>query len=112
MTNLKYDEKGLIPVICQDIDTLEVLMLAYAKQEQILKTSETGRATYFSRSRDCEWIKGETSGNTQQVIKVLVDCDMDTIIYLVKQTGAACHTGARSCFYRELDKNGEIKTNE
>jgi phosphoribosyl-AMP cyclohydrolase len=112
MPDLKYDENGLIPVICQDADTRQVLMMAYAKREQIIKTIKTKKATYFSRSRNSEWVKGETSGNTQQVVKLLVDCDLDTLIYLVKQKGNACHTGAQSCFYRQIDENGEIKENE
>lgn len=112
MLDLKYDEKGLIPVICQDVDTLEVLMMAYAKEEQIQKTLQTGYATYFSRSRNIEWIKGMTSGNTQKVINVLVDCDLDTVIYLVKKNGPACHTGAQSCFFRKINKDGEIVSNE
>ncbi len=112
MLDLKFDDKGLIPVICQDFDTNQVLMMAYAKREQIVKTLTTKKATYFSRSRNCEWVKGETSGNTQQVIKVLVDCDQDSVIYMVKQKGNACHTGAKSCFYRQIDENGEIEENE
>jgi phosphoribosyl-AMP cyclohydrolase len=112
MLDLKFDDKGLIPVICQDADTNQVLMMAYAKKEQILKTITTKDATYFSRSRNSEWIKGETSGNTQKVIKVLVDCDQDSVIYLVKQKGNACHTGSKSCFYRHLNENGEIEENE
>ncbi|OQB51454.1 MAG: phosphoribosyl-AMP cyclohydrolase [Firmicutes bacterium ADurb.Bin146] len=112
MPDLKYDDKGFIPVICQDADTKQILMMAYAKKEQVLKTITTRKATYFSRSRNCEWVKGETSGNTQQVIKVLVDCDLDTLIYLVKQKGNACHTGNQSCFYRQISENGEINENE
>jgi len=112
MLKLQFDQNGLIPVICQDIDTKQVLMLAYAKKEQVDKTLKTGKATYFSRSRNSEWVKGETSGNTQQVLKVLVDCDVDALIYLVKQKGQACHTGEQSCFYRQIEQNGEIKKNE
>lgn len=112
MTDLKYDDKGLIAVICQDVDTKQVLIMAYAKKEQVIKTIQTKKATYFSRERNCEWVKGETSGNTQQVVKVLVDCDLDTLIYLVKQKGNACHTGNKSCFYRQIDENGEIIENE
>lgn len=112
MTELKYDEEGLVPVICQDANTLEVLMLAYAKREQIMKTISTKRATYYSRSRKSEWIKGETSGNTQEVINVMVDCDLDAVIYLVKPAGPACHTNHRSCFYRSININGELEENE
>lgn len=104
---LKYNEKGLIPVITQDVETGTVLMQAYAKKEQIKKTLELGTAYYFSRSRSKEWHKGETSGHFQHVEKVLIDCDQDCILYLVRQVGAACHTGKFSCFYRSLDKKGE-----
>ena len=105
---LKYNEKGLIPVVTQDSETGTVLMQAYAKKEQIKKTLETGTAHYFSRSRNKEWHKGETSGHYQYVEKVLVDCDNDCILYIVRQEGAACHTGEFTCFYRRLDKKGEI----
>ena len=106
---LKYNEKGLIPVIAQDYESGIVLMQAYAKKEQILKTLEKGTAYYFSRSRNTEWHKGDTSGNYQYVEKVLVDCDMDCVLYMVRQEGAACHTGNFSCFYRRLNRNGELK---
>lgn len=106
--SLKYNEKGLIPVITQDAVTGKVLMQAYAKKEQVQKTLEKGTAHYFSRSRNKEWHKGETSGHFQYVEKVLVDCDLDCILYIVKQEGSACHTGEFSCFYRSLDKKGEL----
>ena len=105
---LKFNEKGLIPVITQDAVTGRILMQAYAKKEQVQKTLEKGTAHYFSRSRNKEWHKGETSGHFQHVEKVLVDCDLDCILYIVKQEGAACHTGKFSCFYRSLDKKGEL----
>lgn len=95
---------GLIPVIVQSVDTNEVLMQAFADRKAIELTFLTGFAHYFSRSRKGIWKKGETSGNTQSVVKVLVDCDNDCVIYIVNQKGNACHTGARSCFYRELKK--------
>ncbi len=105
---LKFNEKGLIPVITQDAVTGRVLMQAYAKKEQLKKTLEKGTAHYFSRSRNKEWHKGETSGHFQHVEKVMVDCDMDCILYMVKQEGVACHTGEFSCFYRSLDKKGDV----
>jgi phosphoribosyl-AMP cyclohydrolase len=99
---LKFDEKGLIPVVVQEASTREVLMVAYANEEAILKTIETGYAHYYSRSRKKLWMKGETSGNLQKVKEILYDCDGDTLIYLVEQKGPACHTGNRTCFYRKL----------
>jgi len=101
---LKFDEKGLIPVVVQDVNTKEVLMLAYANEEAIRKTLETGYAHYWSRSRKKLWMKGETSGNVQKVVEIRVDCDNDAILYLVEQKGVACHTGNYTCFYRKLDK--------
>ncbi len=94
---------GLVPCIVQDADTLQVLMLGYMNEESLQKTAETGLATYFSRSRQALWIKGETSSHFQHVQEILVDCDEDTILLKVKQDGAACHTGRYSCFYRNLD---------
>ncbi|HCK88618.1 MAG TPA: phosphoribosyl-AMP cyclohydrolase [Erysipelotrichaceae bacterium] len=94
---------GLVPCIVQDADTLQVLMLGYMNEESLQKTVETGLATYFSRSRQALWIKGETSSHFQHVQEILVDCDEDTILLKVKQDGAACHTGRYSCFYRNLD---------
>ncbi len=98
---------GLIPVIAQDYETKDVLMMAYMNKEAWLKTVETGRATYWSRSRNTLWIKGETSGNVQIVREILVDCDLDTIVLKVDQVGgAACHMGYRSCFYRRVLNGG------
>jgi len=98
---------GLIPVIAQDYETKDVLMMAYMNKEAWLKTVETGRATYWSRSRNTLWIKGETSGNVQIVREILVDCDLDTIVLKVDQVGgAACHMGYRSCFYRRVSNGG------
>ncbi|MGO9136519.1 MAG: phosphoribosyl-AMP cyclohydrolase [Syntrophales bacterium] len=94
---------GLVPVIVQDADTGEVLMLAYMNRDAWLKTRQTGKATYWSRSRNELWIKGETSGHTQIVQEILVDCDSDTVLLKVRQVGgAACHTGYRSCFFRKV----------
>ena len=95
--------KGLLPAIVQDYETGDVLMLAYMNRESWLKTLETGRATFWSRSRNALWIKEETSGHVQLVREVMIDCDEDTILLKVEQSGgAACHTGYRSCFYRRL----------
>jgi phosphoribosyl-AMP cyclohydrolase len=102
MLNLKFDN-GLIPVIVQDEKSREVLMMAYANDEAVRLTQETGFAHYYSRSRKKLWKKGEESGHFQKVIRVLTDCDEDCLIYEVEQTGAACHTGYMSCFYRTLE---------
>ncbi len=96
--------KGLVPVVVQDLNTKEVLMVAYANREALEKTLKSGYAHYYSRSRKELWMKGKTSGNTQKVKKVLIDCDGDTLIYLVEQKGVACHTGNYTCFYRTLAK--------
>ena len=97
-------QNGLIPCVVQDVETKQVLMLAYMNEESYQKTVETKLATYYSRSRKCLWVKGETSGHYQYVQSIRVDCDEDTIRLEVKQEGAACHTGHYSCFYR--DENG------
>ncbi len=101
--DLKFDENGLIPVVVQDVETKEVLMLAYANEEALKKTFETGYAHYWSRSRKKLWMKGETSGNVQQIVEVRVDCDRDTVLYIVRQNGVACHTGNYSCFFTKLE---------
>ncbi len=102
MLNLKFVD-GLIPVIVQDNKSQEVLMMAYANDDAIRLTQVTGYAHYYSRSRKKIWKKGEESGHVQRVERILVDCDGDCLIYEVKQTGAACHTGYPTCFYRTLD---------
>ena len=99
---LKYDSKGLIPAIVQDEKTKDVLMLAYMNRESLEKTLKEGKACYWSRSRKKLWTKGETSGNFQHVKAIYYDCDMDTLLLLIDQTGVACHTGNRSCFFRKL----------
>lgn len=101
-SKLKKDSSGLVPVITQDYLTHEVLMLAYMNEESLLETISTGFAHYYSRSRKSQWFKGETSGHVQRVKKILVDCDCDTVLLLVEQSGSACHTGSISCFYRDL----------
>ncbi len=95
---VRFGPDGLIPVVAQQWDTREVLMLAWMDAEAVRQTLETGRATYWSRSRQEYWVKGETSGNTQTVKEVRVDCDGDALLLLVDQSGPACHTGLRSCF--------------
>ena len=102
LNDLKYNELGLIPVIAQDIDTREVLMMAWMNQESLDLTIKTKKATYWSRSRKQLWVKGETSGHLQTVQDIFYDCDADTLLLLVKQQGAACHTGSKTCFYRKL----------
>jgi len=101
---------GLIPAIAQDFITGEVLMLAYMNQDAWENTLATGRATYFSRSRGTLWVKGETSGNVQQVKEIRIDCDADTVLLKIEQVGrAACHTGHISCFHRVVSKDGQFK---
>ena len=97
---------GLIPAVIQDADTSEVLMVGFMNEEALAKTRRTGRATFFSRTRNRLWTKGETSGNTLEVVETLVDCDDDTLLLRVKRhgDGNVCHTGARSCFFRSLNE--------
>lgn len=104
MTNLTYDEKGLIPVIVQHAITREVLTLAYMNEEAYEKTVETGETWFFSRSRQELWHKGETSGNTQKVVSIKTDCDSDALVVEVLPTGPACHTGEDTCFHNTLEK--------
>lgn len=98
ITGLKFNADGLVCAVAQQYDTGEVLMVAWMDAEAVRQTVGTGRATYFSRSRREYWIKGETSGHTQRVVEVRRDCDGDALLLLVDQTGAACHTGTRTCF--------------
>lgn len=102
--DFKLNSDGMIPVVTQDYENNEVLMVAYMNQEAFEKTLETGLMTYWSRSRNELWTKGLTSGHVQYVKELRIDCDNDTILAKVEQIGAACHTGNRSCFYRELAK--------
>lgn len=101
--DVDFGDNGLVPAVAQDAESKDVLMLAYVSPEALEKTLETGRAHYYSRSRDELWEKGATSGNTQAVSEVRVDCDADTLLYLVDQEGGACHTGRETCFYRRID---------
>ena len=108
----RFDANGLIAAIAQDAATGEVLMLAWMNAEALQKTIETGRATYWSRSRGEIWVKGETSGNTQEVTEIRIDCDQDAVLLKVHQTGGACHTHRESCFYRRVDGAGLSFTGE
>ena len=104
--DLAFDGQGLLPAVAQDADSGAVLMLAYVNREAVERSRETGFAHYYSRSRDELWKKGGTSGNTQRVQDIRVDCDGDALLYLVDQEGGACHTGYDTCFHRRID--GEI----
>jgi phosphoribosyl-ATP pyrophosphohydrolase/phosphoribosyl-AMP cyclohydrolase len=107
---VRYDDNGLVPVIAQDASTGEVLMLAYANREAVEETMKIGEAHYYSRSRGELWRKGATSGNTQRVVEVRLDCDGDALLYRVEPRGPACHTGERSCFFTMLagEEDGEV----
>ena len=99
---LRYDARGLLPAVVQDADSREVLMVAWMNAESLQKTKESGQAHFWSRSRQELWHKGATSGNTQEVLEIWVDCDADTLLLKVRPAGPACHTGERSCFHRRL----------
>lgn len=103
---LRYDDRGLLPAVAQDHRTGEVLMLAWMNAEAVARTLATGRVTYWSRSRAAFWIKGETSGNVQRLVEMRPDCDRDCLLLRVEQTGPACHTGRRSCFFAAI-RDGE-----
>ncbi|MEO8205135.1 MAG: phosphoribosyl-AMP cyclohydrolase [Chthoniobacterales bacterium] len=110
--DFKYNEDGLIPAIAQEASggefpTGRVLMVAWMNREAVEKTLASGLMHYWSRSRKKFWLKGETSGHTQRVLRWFVDCDRDVLLFEVEQTSGACHTGYRSCFFQELDKNSE-----
>lgn len=108
---IRWNEQGLIPAVVQDVRTLQVLMTAFMNAESLRKTIELGETVFWSRRRQMLWHKGETSGNTQTVVDIRVDCDADTLLILVEPAGPACHTLAPSCFFRSLDefiKNPEI----
>lgn len=109
ISNVKFDEKGLVPCVVQDYYTKQVLMLAYMNRESLIKTMETGLATFYSRSRQELWTKGATSGNLQHVVELRLDCDGDAIVAEVKKDGPACHTGNESCFYRDLFVGNNMK---
>ncbi len=108
-SSLKYNEAGLIPAIAQDEASGEVLMMAWMNAEAVEKTLKTRRVTYWSRSRQSFWIKGETSGHVQELVDFRVDCDRDCLLVLVRQTGAACHTNRRTCFYTAVRDGSEVE---
>ncbi|PTX55815.1 phosphoribosyl-AMP cyclohydrolase [Litoreibacter ponti] len=106
---LSYNEQGLVPVIAQDHGSGEVLMLAWMNAQAVAKTLETRRVTYWSRSRKSFWVKGETSGHTQELVDLRVDCDRDCLLAIVRQTGSACHTNRRVCFYTSVSSGEEVE---
>lgn len=106
---IAFDAAGLVPAIAQQHDTGEVLMVAWMSREAVAETLATGRVCYWSRSRQALWRKGETSGQTQRLVEMRLDCDGDALLLLVEQTGVACHTGRRSCFFRAA-RGGELVT--
>jgi phosphoribosyl-AMP cyclohydrolase len=109
--SLKYDDKGLIPVVVQDWKDNAVLMVAYMNKEAVKKTFETKKTTFWSRSRQSFWVKGESSGNIQEVKEIYYDCDKDCLLIKVNQVGgAACHTGHRSCFFTKVNDSGAVET--
>ncbi len=108
-SSLKFNEAGLIPAIAQDASSGEVLMMAWMNIQAIEKTLETGSVTYWSRSRQSFWIKGETSGHVQELVDFRFDCDRDCLLVLVRQTGAACHTNRRTCFYTAVRDGNEVE---
>ena len=107
--SLTFNEAGLIPAIAQDHDSAQVLMMAWMNAEAVARTLATGKVTYWSRSRAAFWVKGETSGNVQELVEMRLDCDRDCLLVLVRQTGPACHTGRKSCFYRAVRDGGEVE---
>ena len=107
---LTYDAAGLIPAIAQDAENGDVLMMAWMNAEAVARTLETGRVTYWSRSRQAFWIKGETSGHVQELVELRVDCDRDCLLLRIRQTGPACHTNRRSCFYTAVRDGAEVVT--
>ena len=107
--SLTYNDAGLIPAIAQDAQTGEVLMMAWMNAQAVAQTLATGRVTYWSRSRAQFWIKGETSGHTQELIDLRVDCDRDCLLLQIKQVGPACHTNRRSCFYTAVREGSEVE---
>ncbi len=108
MDSFKYNEQGLIPVIIQDADNGEVLMLAYMDKKALERTLKEKKTVFYSRSRNKYWVKGETSGHQQEVSHVTTDCDKDTILIKVRQKGGACHLGYRTCFVHEMNFNGDV----
>lgn len=106
---LKFNEAGLIPAIAQDEGSGEVLMMAWMNAEAVQKTLDTGRVTYWSRSRQSFWVKGESSGNVQELVDFRVDCDRDCLLVVVRQSGPACHTNRRTCFYTAVRDGAQVE---
>lgn len=106
---LRFNDQGLIPAIAQDAEDGTVLMMAWMNAEAVSRTLETGRVTYWSRSRQAFWVKGESSGHVQELVDFRVDCDRDCILVTVRQTGPACHTNRRSCFYTAVRDGAEVE---
>ncbi|RLE06712.1 phosphoribosyl-AMP cyclohydrolase [Candidatus Aerophobetes bacterium] len=109
LEEIVFNSQGLVPAIIQDVDTGEVLMMAWMNEEALRKTIDTGKTHFWSRSRQKLWLKGETSGHYQLVRGIYIDCDGDTLLIKVDQVKAACHTGYRSCFFRKVDEKGNLK---
>ncbi len=107
--SLSYDARGLVPCIAQEEATGQVLMLAWMNEGAVARTLETGRVTYWSRSRGEFWVKGETSGHVQELVELRVDCDRDCLLAVVRQTGPACHTNRKSCFYTAIRQGEEVE---
>ncbi|MBC7156949.1 MAG: phosphoribosyl-AMP cyclohydrolase [Rhodobacteraceae bacterium] len=110
--SLRYDDRGLIPAVAQDAATGEVLMLAWMNAEAVARTLASGRVTYWSRSRQAFWVKGETSGHVQRLVEMRLDCDRDALLVRVEQTGPACHTGRQSCFFTAVQDGAEVVTGD
>jgi phosphoribosyl-AMP cyclohydrolase len=110
--SIKFDKNGLIPAIAQDVETKEILMLAWMNAEALEETINSNQMCYYSRSRNKLWRKGETSGQVQIIKEIMLDCDSDSILALVKQKGVACHTGRKSCFYKTIDGDRLVENQE
>jgi phosphoribosyl-AMP cyclohydrolase len=108
-SSLIYNDAGLIPAIAQDEVSGDVLMMAWMNADAVMQTLTTGRVTYWSRSRAAFWTKGETSGHTQELVDLRVDCDRDCLLLIIRQTGPACHTNRRSCFFSSVQSSGEVE---
>ena len=109
LENIKYNEAGLVPAIVQDYETRQVLMMAWMNADSLRKTLETGQVTYWSRSRQSFWAKGESSGHVQRLVELRIDCDRDCLLARVTQEGPACHTNRRSCFYTAVRDGAEVE---
>lgn len=109
---LKYDDYGLIPAIAQDVDTGDILMMAWMNAASVQQTLDTSAVTYWSRSRQAFWVKGATSGHTQKLVSLRIDCDRDCLLVTVRQIGPACHTGRQTCFHTEIQNDVEVILHE